>query len=68
MEIILYSTGCPRCRVLEAKLKQKGVTYVECNDIKEMEKKGIETVPALSVDGTILGFSLAITWVNKLEV
>lgn len=68
MEIVLYSTGCPRCRVLEAKLKQKGVTYVECNDIKEMENKGIDTLPALSVDGTILDFSLAITWVNRLEV
>lgn len=68
MEIILYSTGCPRCRVLEAKLKQKGIVYVECNDIKEMEEKEISTVPCLNVDGEILEFSSAVKWVNDLEV
>jgi glutaredoxin len=68
MEIILYSTGCPRCRVLEAKLKQKGIVYVECNDVKEMEEKEISTVPCLNVDGKILEFSSAVKWVNNLEV
>ena len=68
MEIILYSTGCPRCRVLEAKLKQKGVVYIECNDVKEMEEKEISTVPCLNVDGKILEFSSAVKWVNDLEV
>jgi len=68
MEIILYSTGCPRCKVLEAKLQQKGVVYVECNDVKEMEKKEISTVPCLNVNGEILDFGSAVKWVNGLEV
>ena len=42
--IILYTTGCPRCHVLETKLKQKNIEYVECNDVEEMEKKDISSV------------------------
>ena len=60
MEITLYSTGCPRCRVLEAKLKQKSVKY--------MEKNGISSVPCLGVNGEILDFGAAVKWVNGLEV
>ena len=26
-ECILYSTGCPKCRVLEKKLDKAGITY-----------------------------------------
>ena len=64
---ILYTTGCPRCKVLEAKLKQKGVDYIECNDVEEMEKKEISSVPYLSVDGNLLDFTAAVKWVNGLE-
>ena len=65
--IILYSTGCPRCKVLEAKLKQKNVEYVECNDMREMESKGISMVPCLGIEGEILDFGKAVKWVNGLE-
>jgi glutaredoxin len=68
MEITLYSTGCPRCRVLEAKLKQKSIKYTECNEVEEMEKKGISSVPCLDVNGEILDFGAAVKWVNGLEV
>ena len=66
--IILYTTGCPRCHVLETKLKQKNVEYAECNDVEEMEKKGISSVPCLGVDGEILDFGSAVKWVNEQEV
>ena len=64
---ILYSTGCPRCKVLEAKLKQKKVEYTECNDVEEMFKKGIGSVPCLSIEGELLDFGAAVKWVNSLE-
>ena len=31
--VTLYSTHCPRCLVLEKKLKQKNISYQEVNDI-----------------------------------
>jgi glutaredoxin len=66
--IILYTTGCPRCHVLETKLKQKNIEYVECNDVEEMEKKDISSVPCLGVDGELMDFGNAVKWVNALEV
>lgn len=63
--IKLYSTHCPKCKVLEAKLKQRNIQYEECNDVDEMLSRGIETVPILEVDGQLLDFGKAVKWVNE---
>ena len=65
--VTLYSTGCPRCKVLEAKLKQKNVEFTVCNDVNIMEEKKISSVPCLGVDEEILDFGKAVKWVNGLE-
>ena len=65
--IILYTTGCPKCKVLETKLKQKNVEYSECTNIGEMARRDISSVPCLSIDGEILDFGAAVKWVNGLE-
>ena len=62
--VILYSTHCPKCRVLETKLKQKNIEYEECNDIEEMLKLGIQEAPQLEVDGKLMTFGEAVKWVN----
>ena len=33
MEIIFYSTKCPKCKVLEMKMQKKNIQYTENNDI-----------------------------------
>lgn len=63
--IKMYSTHCPKCKILETKLKQKNIEYEECTDINEMLSKGIETVPILEVDGQMLDFGKAVRWVNE---
>lgn len=63
--IKFYSTHCPKCRVLETKLKQKNIEYEECNDIEEMLKLGIQEAPQLEVDGKLMTFSEAVKWVNE---
>ena len=65
--IVLYSTGCPRCKVLETKLNQKNIKYIVCDDVRDMERKNISTVPCLEVEGEILDFGKAVKWVNSLE-
>lgn len=65
--VTLYSTGCPRCKVLEAKLKQKNVEFTVCSDVNVMEGKKISSVPCLGVDEEILDFGKAVKWVNGLE-
>ena len=66
--IVLYSTGCPRCKVLTQKLNSKSIQYTVINDIDVMEKKGIETVPVLEVDGQMMQFKEAADWVNGISV
>lgn len=67
MGIVLYSTGCPKCKVLEAKMKSKGISYIEINDIEVMTEKGMTTAPALEVDGQLMDFMSAIAWINAWE-
>ena len=67
MEVILYTTFCPKCKILETKLKQKGVEFKEVSDIDLITEKGFMTVPILEVDGKILNFAEANTWINEKE-
>lgn len=65
MEVIFYSTHCPRCKVLEVKLKQTNIEYSEINDIDEMTKLGLTSAPALKVDGKLMDFKAAIDWLRS---
>ena len=48
MKVILYSTNCPKCNILKAKLNAKGVEFTENNDIDLMISKGFTSSPRLS--------------------
>ena len=62
---ILYSTNCPKCKVLETKLKNKNIEFEICNDINLMLSKGIQQAPYLEIDNELMDFSKAIKWVNE---
>ena len=64
MNVILYSTHCPKCRVLASKLEQKGINYEEINDVELMQGKGFATVPKLEVDGVVYDFKEAVEWIG----
>lgn len=63
--IKLYSTGCPRCHVLETKLREKGISYEEVNDKELMISMGFTEVPMLDIDGKIYNFSEAVKWLKE---
>ena len=67
MKIVLFSTKCPKCCVLEKKLQQKNISYEEINDTDIMREKGYLTVPVLEVDGTSMDFKTANDWINSLD-
>lgn len=67
MKIVLYSSNCPRCNVLEKKLKQKNISYEEVNDIEIMKEKGYLSVPVLEVDGTSMDFKTSFNYVESLK-
>lgn len=63
--IVLYSTGCPKCGILERKLNEKNISFTKCADVDEMLALGIMSVPVLSVYGDMMDFSKAVQWVNE---
>lgn len=65
MKVILYTTHCPKCNVLDKKLTSKGIAYIKNTDTKEMLKKGFSTAPMLEVDGVIMDFKQANDWINE---
>lgn len=65
MAVVLYSTYCPRCSVLETKLKEKNIEFEINDNADEMLAKGFSTVPMLEVDGKALDFKEAIVWLNN---
>lgn len=65
MEVVLFSTGCPKCKVLERKLEDKGIVYTENNNTDDMKERGFTSVPILSVNGQLLNFYDANKWINE---
>lgn len=63
--VTLYSTGCPKCKVLKQKLNSKSIQYSEENSVDVMLSLGITQVPVLSVEGKLLSFTQANEWVNS---
>jgi len=66
MKLVLYTTHCPKCKVLETKLKAKNVEYEVVEDKAAILKAGIRTVPVLVVDDKNLDFLAAVKYVNAL--
>ena len=66
MQVVLYSTHCPKCKVLEKKLNQKQINYEKITDIKTMEEKGFLSVPILEVDGERMDFKAAFRYIDSL--
>jgi glutaredoxin-related protein len=67
MNVILYSTHCPRCVVLEEKLEDADIEFKLIEDQKVMEEKGFMSAPMLEVDGQVMDFVKANKWINSLS-
>lgn len=65
--IKLYTTHCPKCKVIEKKLAQKGIKYTEVTDKDEMINRGFKSAPVLEVDDKILNFGDANRWIMSYE-
>lgn len=65
MEVILYTTHCPICKMLEKRLADKKVSYTECTDVTKMKSLGIKQVPVLSLDGVLYNTQEAMKWLNE---
>lgn len=59
--IKLYSTHCPKCRVLEMKLKQAGYQFEVIDDEEEVNKMAelysVKSVPFTTFEGFVYDFN-----------
>ena len=63
-KVILYTTHCPRCKVLADKLSEKHITYEEFTDKQKMLEMGMDMMPVLQVGKRRYNFKEAIQFVN----
>ena len=61
----LYSTNCPKCKVLKEKLDSLNIDYTVCDDMNLMIEKGFLSVPMLEVNDKIMTFNEAIKWLSE---
>lgn len=71
-KITLYTTGCPRCKMLAQALDAAKVEYDICNDVDTIMKLGVKFVPVLEVpdpsgglEDKLLDYGAAMTWVRS---
>ena len=65
--ITLYTTHCPKCKVLTKKLTEKNIEYIEFTDVDKMIKMGFDIMPMLEVDGVVMDFGTANKWINEFN-
>lgn len=66
-KVILYTTHCPKCKVLETRLRQAHIEYEIIEDENVMLNKGFMEAPKLEVDEKVMGFADAMDYLKELE-
>lgn len=65
MENILYSTNCPKCKILETQLKEKEITFEKNENVDEMLALGLKTAPAFKHNDQIMSFNEALVFIKN---
>lgn len=68
MDVILYSTDCPKCKVIKKKLDNTNINYCVINDIDKMTELGISEVPVLAANDRLMNFNEAVKFLNNIAV
>ncbi len=68
MSVVLYTIDCPKCLVLEKKLKQKQIPFVKVSDQEILVAKGFGDAhfPILEVDDVRMEYRTSIEWLNNI--
>ena len=65
MEVILYSTGCPKCNILKEMLQKKNIIFQIEDNVEKMKELGFSSLPMLSIDNKILNFKEAFIFLKN---
>lgn len=70
-KLTIYTTGCPKCKILESKLTTAQEEYTTVSDIETMQALGLMSVPWLKIETEdtteYLDFLQAVQWINNKE-
>ena len=62
---MLYSNGCPKCKILKQKLDDKNILYEVCDDIDLMIEKGFRSMPILEVNEKQMNYNEALIYLKE---
>lgn len=65
--VTVYSTDCPKCKILERKLTEKNIPFFKITGniaVDTIKKAGYTEAPLLKLNDQFLPFGQAVKWVN----
>lgn len=65
--IKIFTIDCHRCKILEMKLKEKGIAFEICTDMQEVIDKGYRTAPILKIGEEYKEFGQAIIFIKEYD-
>ncbi|GMB10256.1 MAG: thioredoxin family protein [Candidatus Improbicoccus devescovinae] len=66
--VTLFSTGCPKCKILEEKLTRNEINYNVVTDTRIITRMGMSEIPKLRIGMSILDFADANNWINQMQM
>lgn len=67
MELVLFTNGCPKCKILEERLDEKNITYISKHNPQVLKDNNLISFPALQVNEKILSFYEAICFLKEFD-
>lgn len=64
--VVLYTLGCPNCKMLKMLLDKKGIQYTVNESKEEMEALGITSIPTLQVGDDMYNYERAKQWAKSI--
>ena len=65
--VILYSTGCPKCNLLEKRLTANNIDYKISDDVEILIEKGFQSAPVLQINDQFIEYGEAMKRLKAYE-
>ena len=65
--IILYSTGCPKCNILERRLTNDKIEFSITDNVDKFIDMGFQNAPVLQIDDNFIDYTNAMKLLKVYE-
>lgn len=64
--LVVYSTGCMKCKILKNTLQNQEIEFIEIGDLDIISELGFKSVPMMQLDdGTLMDYNESIYYIQK---